>query len=547
MKTKEKKRIYCAAYCRKSVEERSDETFGSIENQHESILSFIASHKHEGWVALSERYDDNGFTGSNINRPSLQKLINDIKEGKVNMVVVYKLDRLSRSLMDFVQILKFFEEHGVAFASITQPIDTSTSTGKLMLHILSSFAEFERQLISERTKDKMSAARKRGQWTGGWAALGYDLDKENKKLIINKTEAKLIQKIFDLYLNGKSLLKVAQILNDKGYRSKSVTLKSGKTFGGKKFGITHIQSMIKNPLYIGKARYAGQIYEGEQEAIIDEEIFKKAQETLKSNRVERKATKNTDCTGLLSHLLHCKACGTFMIHTYTLKNKTHRYRYYLCSNAQKRGYVSCPTKSINAQAAENITVDCLKRIFADNHKKSDHLNKQEIEALLSPIWDTLYPQEKRRILKILVKEIDYNATSKKLGIILNGGDLRLEFDVDLKQVRSSNKWHKEEEITKEPQIRRILILAHQIQQLVNEGKIKHHRNACKWLNLSVTRMDQVINTLFLCPTIQNEILSTNTPAINALTEFKIRPLLKEAIWDNQLTQWQTLTADNKQR
>jgi len=153
-----KKRIYCAVYCRKSIEERSDETFGSIENQHESILSFIASHKHEGWVVLSERYDDNGFTGSNINRPSLQKLINDIKEGKINMVIVYKLDRLSRSLVDFVQILKFFEEHGVAFASITQPIDTSTSTCKLMLHILSSFAEFERQLISERTKDKMSAA-----------------------------------------------------------------------------------------------------------------------------------------------------------------------------------------------------------------------------------------------------------------------------------------------------------------------------------------------------------------------------------------------------
>ncbi len=542
-----KKRIYCAAYCRKSTEERSDEIFGSIENQHESILNFIASHKHEGWMALSERYDDNGFTGSNIDRPSLQRLINDIKEGKVNVVVVYKLDRLSRSLVDFVQILKFFEEHGVAFASITQPIDTSTSTGKLMLHILSSFAEFERQLISERTKDKLSAARKRGQWTGGWAALGYDLDRENKKLTINKTEAKLIKEIFNLYLEGNSLLKVAQILNDKGSRSKLVTLKSGKTFGGKKFGITHIQLMIKNVLYIGKVKYEGQIYEGEQEAIIDEEIFKRAQEMLKQNRIERKATKNTDCTGLLSHLLHCKACGTFMFHTYTLKNKTHKYRYYVCSNAQKRGYVSCPTKSINAQAIEAATINCLKKIFADNHKKSGHKNKQEIEALLSPIWDTLYPQEKRRILKILVKEVDYNAVSKKLGVILNSSDLRLEFDIDLKQVRPLNKWHKEEEITKEPPIRRILVLAHQIQKLINEGKIKHPRNACKWLNLSVTRMDQVMNTLFLCPTIQEKILSANTPAINALTEFKVRSLLKEILWDNQLTQWQTLTANNKQR
>ncbi|MEI6049554.1 MAG: recombinase family protein, partial [Bacteroidota bacterium] len=221
-----KKRIYCAVYCRKSVEERAEETFGSIENQHESILSFIASHKHEGWVALAERYDDNGFTGSNTNRPSLQKLINDIKEGRVNMVVVYKLDRLSRSLVDFVQILKFFEEHNVAFASITQPIDTSTSTGKLMLHILSSFAEFERELISERTRDKMAAARKRGQWMGGRPPLGYDVEKDSKKLTVNQEDAKLIREIFDLYLKGNSLLKVAQIINEKGHKSKQTTAKN---------------------------------------------------------------------------------------------------------------------------------------------------------------------------------------------------------------------------------------------------------------------------------------------------------------------------------
>lgn len=206
--TKEtKKRIYCATYCRKSVEERADETFGSIENQHESILNFIASHKHEGWVPLTERYDDNGFTGSNTNRPSLQKLINDIKESRVNMVVVYKLDRLSRSLVDFVQLLKFFDEHGVAFASITQPIDTSTSTGKLMLHILSSFAEFERELISERTHDKMGAARKRGQWLGGRPPFGYARDKEGKKLVIDKDETKIVREMFELYLKGNSLPK----------------------------------------------------------------------------------------------------------------------------------------------------------------------------------------------------------------------------------------------------------------------------------------------------------------------------------------------------
>jgi len=539
---KDKKRIYCAAYCRKSVEERSDETFGSIENQNEAILSFIESHKHEGWVALSEKYDDNGFTGSNIDRPSLQKLISDIKDGKVNMVIVYKLDRLSRSLIDFVQLLKFFEKYNVSFASVTQPIDTSSSTGKLMLHILSSFAEFERQLISERTKDKMSAARKRGQWTGGWAALGYDVDKVNKKLVINPTEEKLIKEIFDLYLKGNSLLRVAQILNDKGYRSKSITLQSGKTFGNKKFGITHIQSTIKNPLYIGKVRYAGQIYEGEQEAIIDEETFKKAQEMLKENRVERKATKNTDCSSLLTHLLHCKACGTFMIHTYTLKNKTHRYRYYICSNAQKRGYIACPTKSINAQAIEDATINYLKEIFNDNQNKRDNKNKQEIEALLSPIWDTLYPQEKRRIIKALVKEVDYSADTKKLGLMLTCSDLRHEFDVDLKQVRPLNKWHKEIEIEKEPKIRKSLILAYQLQKLLDEDKVTSLKQASEWLNISQSRLNHMLTLLLLSPTIQTEILNGDNKVMDLIPEYKIRSLASHFDWNEQASIWKNIKA-----
>ncbi len=539
--TKEvKKRIYCAAYCRKSVEERAEETFGSIENQHEAILSFIASHKHEGWTAINERYDDNGFTGSNTNRPSLQKLINDIKEGKVNMVVVYKLDRLSRSLVDFVQILKFFAEHDVAFASITQPIDTSTSTGKLMLHILSSFAEFERELISERTRDKMGAARKRGQWLGGRPPLGYDIAKDKKELVVNQEDARLIREIFALYLKGNSLLKVAQIINEKGYRTKQATAKNGKVFGGIKFGITHIQSIITNVLYLGKVCYAGQIYDGQQEAIIDEETFKKAQERLKENRVERRATKNIECTGLLTHILHCKTCGNFMFHTYTLKHKTHKYRYYVCSNAQKRGYNSCPTKSVNAQAIEDAVVDCLKRLSTDNHKKIEQQNKQEIEALLAPVWDTLFPQEKRRILKALVKEVDYDADGRKLGIMLNGSELRLEFDVNLKQVRPLNKWRKEEEIEKEPKIRRNLILAHQLQRLFDEGRLTGLKQASQWLNFDQARLDHLITMLLISPAIQGEILNGDNQIISLIPEYKMRSLAAEADWQKQTQIWQNI-------
>lgn len=542
---KQKKRIYCAIYTRKSTSEGLDQDFTSLDAQRESASNYINSQKNEGWVVLEDRYDDGGFTGANIERPGLQKLLSDIKDKKIDCVVVYKVDRLSRSLMDFAQLLEFFDKNNVTFVSVTQAFNTNTSMGRLTLNILLSFAQFEREIISERTKDKMGAARKRGQWLGGKSPMGYDRDSETKKLGINLEEAKIIHEIFSLYLKSNSLLEVVQILNDKGYRTKVFVSKKGKRTGGVKFSVTYIQTVVKNLLYTGKVSYAGQIYEGQQEAIIDEETFKKTQEKLKQNRVERNVTKNIECAGLLSKLLRCNTCKSVMFHTYTLKNKTHKYRYYTCSSAQKRGYNSCPTKSVNAQAIEDALVNCLKRICIDTLKKKDTPHKQEIEALLSPVWDTLFPQEKRRILRIIIKAIDYSSSAKKLGIILNGSDLRLEFDVDLTAVRAKTCWRKEDEVAKEPKIRRVLVLAHQIQQLVDQGTITHPRQACKWLNLSVTRMDQIMNTLFLCPSIQKDIFSLNTPAVHALTEYSVRPLVKEVIWDKQMSRWQTLLSTNR--
>jgi hypothetical protein len=229
-----------------------------------------------------------------------------------------------------------------------------------------------------------------------------------------------------------------------------------------------------------------------------------------------------------------------MFHTYTLKHKTHKYRYYVCTNAQKRGYNSCPTKSVNAQAIEDTVVDCLKILFAENRKKKEEQNKQEIEALLSPVWDTLYPQEKRRILKALVKEIDYESGSRKLGILLNGSILRLEFDVDLKQVRPLNKWHKEEEIEKEPKIRRNLILAHQLQRLFDEGKIKSLKQASEWLNFDQARLDHLMTMLLIAPAIQSEILNGDKKVISLIPEYKIRSLAAQTDWKKQTQIWQDI-------
>src|SRR3989338_1174915 len=243
--------IRCAIYTRKSTSEGLDQDFTSLDAQRESAENFIKSQRSEGWQILPSRYDDGGFTGANIDRPALKKLIDDIKDGQVDCVVVYKVDRLSRSLLDFVQLLEFFEKNNVAFVSVTQAFNTNTSMGRLTLNILLSFAQFEREIISERTRDKMAAARKKGKWLGGRPALGYNLDKENHKIVINEPEAKIIREMFDLYIKERSVLSVAKILNKKGYRTKSY-IRKGKPSGNIPFKATNIQLILRNMLYIGK-------------------------------------------------------------------------------------------------------------------------------------------------------------------------------------------------------------------------------------------------------------------------------------------------------
>ncbi|MCK5027015.1 MAG: recombinase family protein, partial [Candidatus Pacebacteria bacterium] len=498
------------------------------------------SQKHEGWTNLNGRYDDGGFTGANIERPALQKLLSDIKEHKVDCVVVYKVDQLSRSLLDFSQLLEFFDQHGVTFVSVTQQFNTNTSMGRLTLHILLSFAQFEREIISERTKDKMAAARKIGQWLGGRPPLGYNVEKDSKKLTVNLQEADLIRKIFQLYLQGNSLLQTANIVNDKGYRTKQATTKNGRSFGGKKFGVTHIQFVLKNVLYLGKVSYGGQIYDGQQDVIIDEETFKKVQEKMTENRVTRKAFKNKDCSGLLTHLLKCKTCKSTMFHTYTLKKGNHKYRYYVCANAQKRGYGTCPNKSINAQRAEDEIMRVLKKTLGENKEKYGDKFRTEIEALLSPVWDTLFFEEKRKILKTLLKEIDCDVAAQKVGLTFHGAGVRLEFDADVKKARSLIRWRKEKEVTKEPKIRTVLVLAHQLQRLMSDGQIQNSQQVSGWLNISQSRLGHILSFLYLSPTIQEEILTGKDKNISLIPEYKIRSLAAEFDWQKQAELWREI-------
>ena len=530
-----KKHLVCAIYTRKSTTEGPEKEFTSLDAQRESSENYIQSQKHEGWSILPDRYDDGGFTGANTERPALRSLLNDIKQGKIDCVVVYKVDRLSRSLLDFSQLLEFFDKNNVAFVSVTQQFNTNTSMGRLTLNILLSFAQFEREIISERTKDKMGAARRRGQWMGGRPPFGYS--RVNKKLVIVPEEAATIREMFKLYIENNSVFKVAEVLNERGLRTRPVKTRSGQNCGGLKYGPSQVQHMVNNVLYIGKVDFGGQIYAGQQPAIIDEDTFNQCQKLLARNRLERHPFKNTECFGLLNQLLKCKNCNARMFQTYTLKKPCRKYRYYTCSNAHKHIYSPCPNKSIPAHIIEDAVIEKLREILPDQTKGLSP-RPAAIEAFLSPVWDTLFDVEKRRTLKDIVKEIECDTQKRQLTFTLINPPVKIEIDANIKRSGGSGShWRKETGVKTEPKIRQALILAHHLNRLIKEGRIRNTRQAAEWMGLNVSQIDLTLSLLLLSPAIQEEILTGRDELIDIIAEHKVRTISFEADWNKQIELW----------
>lgn len=522
---KEAKQIRCAIYTRKSTNEGLDQEFSSLDAQRESGENYIRSQQSQGWVALPEKYDDGGFTGATIDRPALQKLLEDIKAKKVDCVVVYKVDRLSRSLLDFVKLLQFFDEQQIAFVSVTQHFNTDTSMGRLTLNILLSFAQFEREMISERTKDKMAAARMKGRWIGGRAGLGYDIDSECKKLVINPKGAELVRLIFKLYIEKKSLLEVARIMNERGHRTKAHKDKR-KVFGGVEFKNTNIQWVLNNVVYAGKVKYDGKIYPGLHEAIVSEETFNQAQAILKQNVRVRGTSKNRKFPGLLSGLFRCAPCGTSMTHSYARKGN-YKYRYYICLNAIKLNRKACPTKTIGAAAIEEKCLELLARITKD-------------VRLEDSSWKTLLFEKQIAIINELVREIDYDGAKGKLRIYLKGDVRKYEYDLPLAELKKKMPASSLPDFKSEPIIRQQLLLAHQIQGMLADGRAKDLHQIAGWINVSKTRLEQITNLLFLCPKIQEDIIHSDSNRIAKISERTIRPLSAETDWTKQKNAWNNL-------
>jgi len=508
--TEEKPKVRCAIYTRKSKEEGLEQDFNSLDAQRQAGEAFIASQIGEGWVCLPERYDDGGYTGGNTERPALQRLLIDIKAGLIDCVVVYKVDRLSRSLLDFAKIMGILEACNVAFVSVTQSFNSANSMGRLTLNILLSFAQFEREVISERTRDKIGMARKKGKWSGGTPVLGYDPVPGAGRIVINDVEAEQVRAIFDLYLELGGMLKVVDELARRGWTNKTWITRAGKLHQGKPFNKGMLHNLLTNPIYTGNVRHHGKVYPGEHDAIISQETFDRVQEMLANNRKCEDPDRQFRGDAILRGILRCKACDCGMVNSHSKKGNR-RHRYYLCHNAQSRGWRHCPRPTLPALEIERFVVEEIRAIGRDEGlirevveetrriqterieelSDAERLLKQELKGyakqarelayqpfdprastalasaneriaqieqeitdvhrqlvnlrsanlgdsdvaeacrLFDPVWDVLTTREQRRIIRLLIERIDFDAAEETIAITFHPTGiqaLRVEHD-----------------------------------------------------------------------------------------------------------------------
>jgi site-specific DNA recombinase len=355
----DKKTIRCAIYTRKSHEEGLDQDFNSLDAQRSAAEAYVQSQVHEGWKLLPTRYDDGGFSGGNMDRPALNALIEDIRARKIDCVVVYKVDRLSRSLLDFSKLISLFDECQVSFVSVTQQFNTTTSMGRLTLNILLSFAQFEREIIGERIRDKKLLTARQGKYIGGQPKLGLDI--VDRRYLINEDEAKLVRRIFKLAVQLQSCQKIADKLNGEGIRSKVYRTKTGKTFGGTHYSGRNIYDILTDQKYISRIVHKGVSYPAEHQPIIAEELFEKVRKILAANRTYTHKHQVTRFA-LLRRLLHCGECGSLVMPAWT-NNHGREYRYYTCSKKVKTGYKKCSLPSLPAGELEKIVVDQLRSLL----------------------------------------------------------------------------------------------------------------------------------------------------------------------------------------
>ena len=412
------KNFRCAIYTRKSSEEGLEQDFNSLDAQREACEAYIRSQKHEGWTLVESEYNDGGYSGGTMERPALTRLLLDISRGKVNVVVVYKVDRLTRALADFAKIVEIFDQQNASFVSVTQQFNTTTSMGRLTLNVLLSFAQFEREVTGERIRDKIAASKKRGMWMGGNIPLGYDVIE--RKLVINEVEAETVRMIFRSYLEIRSVRELKQTLDAQGVVSKVRINPSGRRTGGVYIARGALYLMLQNRIYRGEIVHKGKAYAGQHPALLDQSLWDSVQSLLGTNRVDRETGQRAKAPSLLVGILY-DAKGRRMTPSHAMKGKK-RFRYYVTQplNQENRDSVMdgqrIPAFDIESKVTERLLTWLKDRssLMAVIQQHEENMPAQKIildrVTRLAEQWPTLSISHVRGILLQLVKRVAVEET-----------------------------------------------------------------------------------------------------------------------------------------
>jgi len=369
----------CAIYTRKSSEEGLEQDFNSLHAQRESCEAYINSQKHEGWIAVPGIYDDGGYSGGSMDRPALKQLLADIKSGSVDVVVVYKVDRLTRSLSDFARIVEVFDIAGASFVSVTQQFNTTTSMGRLTLNVLLSFAQFEREVTGERIRDKIAASKKKGMWMGGWVPLGFD--GKDRTLTINELEAKTVRAIFDLFLKLKNVREVQKELARLKLRTKHYSVQRGRAVGDLPFARGHIYKILSNPIYRGEITHKGVNHPGQHPGLISDTIWTAVQTQLAANNHANRSRPNAKSTNLLAGLIF-DANDNRLVSSHATKNGK-RYRYYITSDGTGRTAPGTDAAKVRISATQidDLVLSTLSKFLNDKQQIAKFFRKHQSRAV----------------------------------------------------------------------------------------------------------------------------------------------------------------------
>jgi DNA invertase Pin-like site-specific DNA recombinase len=543
MPTEAKPRIRCAIYTRKSSEEGLEQSFNSLEAQREACAAYIASQWHEGWRLISTAYDDGGYCGGTMDRPALKRLLQDVEAGKIDAVVVYKVDRLTRTLSDFAKIVEIFDAAKVSFVSVTQQFNTTTSMGRLTLNVLLSFAQFEREVTGERIRDKIAASKRKGMWMGGRIPLGYDL--KERKLVVNAGEAQRVRDIYRQYLRLGCVSKLKIYLDRKGIRTKERVSRRGRKEGGVPYSRGALYQILQNRVYLGEVAHRGQVYPGEHAGIVPRELWDKVQERLRTNNYGHRSGSRAKEPSLLVGLVYDER-GNRFTPSHTVKNGK-RYRYYVSQAAIKHPG-SCHQGPVRIPAGELETAACsaLHSFLESATNVTDALavqrrnadSSQDIiraAAALSKRMLSGSPAERRAFIRTVVSRIIVR--SEGLEVLVRKQALRnrvlqsparhrnqssepllsLKIDTHLavggRETRLVLTGDSVEGIAGRPthSIIKAVARAHDWYERIMRGELRYCRSIAKLTGLDDRYVSRILRCAFLAPDIVDAILEGRQP------------------------------------